>query len=133
MIWSLPSNRIRPHLLGGFELFKDTHCDRTQSDHAWDCGPFPHYRPGRHTGIGINVPFENGFFTCVQYPHHRDLRLRGGWCPPLRPDERRIPFLSCARVPGHDGRHTRQSRRSEGDDQTGRPISPRHSSTRTRW
>ena len=68
MIWSLPSNRIRPHLLGGFELFKDTHCDRTQSDHAWDCGPFPHYRPGRHTGIGINVPFENGFFTCVQYP-----------------------------------------------------------------
>ena len=69
VIWPFPgvSGRIRPHLLGGYELFKDTSCDRMSADQSWECGPFPHYRPGVHVGLGVDVPIRGRFFARVQY------------------------------------------------------------------
>ena len=61
--------RFRPHVLAGFELFRDTTnmCALIRLQ-GGDCESFPHRRPGVYGGLGVEIPFgASRFLARLQY------------------------------------------------------------------
>ena len=59
ILWPLSPSpaRFRPHVLTGFQMFRDTTSD----------GPFPHRRPAVYGGLGAEFPLAGRLFARVQY------------------------------------------------------------------